>query len=366
MKILYGLTTVGNGHITRAQAIIPKLKKYADVDVLLSGPGYGLDVDLGFPVKYRSEGPKFDITKRGRINIEKTITDSKVIPAIRDIQKLNLDEYNFVITDSDPISAWAARIQNKKCLSFGNIVALKSKRFKKKVETNIFNELYVNYSAPGDAYIAISYEKFEPWIFTPIIKDNIRNIKVTEGSHYTVYLHGYTNYFLSKKFNKIKNAEWHVFSKEVKEERKEGNTTFYPIDENKFIESLASCKGFVTSAGFSATSEALFLGKKMLIVPVNHFEQKMNADMLKKMGVKVIRRINFLFGWHLNNWNAFFKPIKKNYPKVTDKIVEKMIEFPNTEIKKRGLPKLKNYKKIESLIESLKKKITIGHLTLRK
>ena len=38
MKILYAIQTTGNGHLARAQNIIPRLKQVADLDIITSGP----------------------------------------------------------------------------------------------------------------------------------------------------------------------------------------------------------------------------------------------------------------------------------------------------------------------------------------
>ena len=37
MRILYAIQGTGNGHISRATALVPRLKERADVDVLISG-----------------------------------------------------------------------------------------------------------------------------------------------------------------------------------------------------------------------------------------------------------------------------------------------------------------------------------------
>lgn len=52
MKILYALQGTGNGHISRARAIIPILQNYCSVDILVSG--YQKDIDLPFEVKYQT------------------------------------------------------------------------------------------------------------------------------------------------------------------------------------------------------------------------------------------------------------------------------------------------------------------------
>ena len=34
MKILYAIQTTGNGHLARAQSIIPRLKEIANIDII--------------------------------------------------------------------------------------------------------------------------------------------------------------------------------------------------------------------------------------------------------------------------------------------------------------------------------------------
>ena len=51
MKILYAIQGTGNGHVSRAREIIPYLRKYGNVDILISGTH--AEVDVGAEVKYR-------------------------------------------------------------------------------------------------------------------------------------------------------------------------------------------------------------------------------------------------------------------------------------------------------------------------
>lgn len=54
MKILYAVQKTGNGHLARAQEIIPLLRIYGDVDILTSGSQS--QINLGFPVDYDFNG----------------------------------------------------------------------------------------------------------------------------------------------------------------------------------------------------------------------------------------------------------------------------------------------------------------------
>ncbi|GIV57980.1 MAG: glycosyl transferase [Rhodothermaceae bacterium] len=54
--------------------------------------------------------------------------------------------------------------------------------------------------------------------------------------------------------------------------------TFHPLDDEKFLGMMARCRGLACTAGFESVCEALYLGKPVLMVPVEgHFEQRCNA-----------------------------------------------------------------------------------------
>ena len=59
MKILYGIQGTGNGHLSRAEEIIPEFSKYADVDVIISGNQSQLKSSFEINYnKFLSEFPK--------------------------------------------------------------------------------------------------------------------------------------------------------------------------------------------------------------------------------------------------------------------------------------------------------------------
>jgi uncharacterized protein (TIGR00661 family) len=59
---------------------------------------------------------------------------------------------------------------------------------------------------------------------------------------------------------------------------KRGNTLFHRIDDRAYLRYMAHCRCLVTTAGFESMCEAAYLGKPMVLVPVEgHFEQLCNA-----------------------------------------------------------------------------------------
>ncbi len=60
--------------------------------------------------------------------------------------------------------------------------------------------------------------------------------------------------------------------------RHDATLTFHALDDEKFLAMMARCRGLVCTAGFESVSEAMYLGKPVLMVPVDgHFEQHCNA-----------------------------------------------------------------------------------------
>jgi uncharacterized protein (TIGR00661 family) len=62
--------------------------------------------------------------------------------------------------------------------------------------------------------------------------------------------------------------------------------TFHRLDGEKFLKMMAECRNVVCTAGFESVSEAAWLGKPLLLVPVeNHVEQEVNAIDAQQFGI---------------------------------------------------------------------------------
>ena len=65
----------------------------------------------------------------------------------------------------------------------------------------------------------------------------------------------------------------------------DGNLEYRPRSQDGFVEDLRTSRGVVTGGGFSLLSEAVYLGKPMLAIPLRgQFEQMMNARYLERDG----------------------------------------------------------------------------------
>lgn len=72
MKVLYAFQGTGNGHIARAQEIVPILKKYVEVDTLISGHQSQLKADFNINLQYK--GISLFYNKTGGLSYRQTFS----------------------------------------------------------------------------------------------------------------------------------------------------------------------------------------------------------------------------------------------------------------------------------------------------
>lgn len=321
MKILYGVQGTGNGHITRAMEIIPYLQKKGDVDILVSG--IQSDIPLPFKVKYKMNGLSFIFGKQGGVDIWRTYWKLNSRKLFKEIKSLDVKKYDLIISDFEPVSCWAAIRAHKPCIGLSNQVATLHPMAPKPKKSDLLGKLVLQNYAPTTYNYGFHFKSLDKTIFTPVIRKEVRQIKTSNDGHYTVYLPSYDDKRILKHLRKFPGIKWQVFSKHNKKRLKEKNVTILPIDKELFLKSMASSAGVLCNAGFGTTSEALFLQKKLLVIPMKkQYEQHCNAAMLKSMGVKVMKKLNSDHLKKLNEWIMDDSIVEVNYPDNTKKIVD--------------------------------------------
>jgi uncharacterized protein (TIGR00661 family) len=66
------------------------------------------------------------------------------------------------------------------------------------------------------------------------------------------------------------------------------NLEFHSLNDVKFLELMARCKGLVSTAGFESVCEAMYLNKPVMMVPVKgHYEQYCNARDASRIGAGI-------------------------------------------------------------------------------
>jgi len=324
MKILYAIQGTGNGHISRAREIVPLLQQYGEVDLLVSGTQ--AEVSLSQPLKYKFHGFSFVFGTNGGVDKWATYKIMNTRRLWHDIRSLPLKQYNLVINDFEPVSAWACRLQKIPSVSLSHQCSFISPKTPRPSKWNV-GEWLLRYYSPTTYHIGFHFERYDDFIHTPVIRSEIRDLQTTNLGHYTVYLPAYDDKMLTHLLKKTDKVQWQIFSKRQKTTVQDGNVKIFPVNNEAFNASLASCEGLLTGGGFEGPAEALFLQKKVLMIPMkNQYEQQCNALAASKLGVPVIHEIDDYFIYYINNWLNDHKKIQINFPDETAQIIENLVK----------------------------------------
>lgn len=117
-------------------------------------------------------------------------------------------------------------------------------------------------------------------VMPPLIRQEVTAIQPEEGN----YIHGYmVNSGFADSVERFHAIHPEVPLKffwdkaDAEEVTKIDETLrFYQIDDVKFLNGMAGCRAYASTAGFESICEAMYLGKPVLMVPA-HIEQDCNA-----------------------------------------------------------------------------------------
>lgn len=322
MKIFYAIQATGNGHISRAEQLYPYLQKFGKVDFFLSGNNASLDINL--PIKFKSAGCSLHYSKCGGLNYWDIIKNIKPTQIYNDARALPLKNYDVVVNDFESITSLACKMQKIHSVQFGHQASFISSKTPRPENKSMMGEVILKHYASSPKHIGLHFDKYDDFIFPPVIKEEIINAEPKNKGHITVYLPSFQEDCLEKAFNKLAHLSFHWFLNNIQIKYTEKNITYYPINQAYFNNSLINCEGIITGGGFETPSEALYLGKKILSIPIRkHYEQECNAAALKKLGVPVLYDIGENFELIIDNWLNL--PIK--YPIIKANKIPETLQY---------------------------------------
>ena len=282
MKIFYGVQGTGNGHITRARVMAKELYA-AGFDVTFQFTGrpsdkyFDMEVFNGYQHR---EGLTFN-TDKGQVNYLKKAVEAKPIRFIKDIKALDLSSFDLVISDFEPVTAWAAKKQNKKVLGIGHQYAFNHDI--PRAGSDPIADLVMKNFAPADIGIGLHWHHFGQPILPPII-DTPEFPKNTQSNKIVVYLPFEDQHEVIKHLCPFENFQFHLYSPSPVVSKYE-HIICHPLSRDGFQKDLYDCQGIISNAGFELASESLQLGKKILAKPLHaQMEQISNAAALKQLG----------------------------------------------------------------------------------
>lgn len=323
-RILYAIQGTGNGHVARAREIIPILLKYGDLDILLSGDQS--QVDLGHPIKYQAKGLTFLYSSTGAIDYIRTIFKNNIFRLLHSIMTLPIQDYDLIINDFEFTSAWACKLRGKSCYGLGHQMSFRSAQVPRPAKRSWLGEFILRRYAPIEEGIGFHFRAFDEGIAPPVIRSEVRQQLVENKGHYTVYLPAFGIKEVCSFLNQFPETDFEVFTKYVSEKEVQENVRLLPVHNDSFLKSLSSGSGMLCSAGFEGPSEALFLGKKLIVIPIRgQYEQACNAAALKELGIEVMESLDTAV---FSNWLHNDHSARLKFPDATEELMRESILKP--------------------------------------
>ena len=327
MKILYGINATGNGHISRARIIIAELKKRGhDISCIISGRNddslYDIEEFKPFVLK---KGFTFS-KKDGKIKYLQTLFNIDLIQFVKDIKSID-EQFDLVITDFEPVSAYFSRIKNIPALGIGHQYSF-YKNIPMTVKMRFTRILFPYIYTPIKNVIPSHFSHFNQHILPPFLSKIITNHKLKANSkdNVLVYLAWEELKKMIALLHQIEKKHF-IYYCDIQNEKVVKNVTLKPFSENGFKNDLIENKYLITNAGFQLPAEALFVGKKILCKPLDgQPEQEHNAKILNDLGYATISKTIDINS--INNWLHSSKKIKIDFPNPLKLIID-IIENKN-------------------------------------
>ena len=293
-NILYGVNGEGSGHSTRAKEVLSHLQQQGHKLHVVSFDRGLRNLSESFPVK---EIFGLGLTYvNNRVRYKRTVASNliKAPRAVRSLKALShlVDEENIelVITDFEPLTCHLGHRKRLTEIAIDNQHAITNttvslpRGFRRDVAAV---RLVTRMMTPhADAYFVLSFfpapvKRRNTFLFPPIVRQEVLSARAQTGDYVLVYVTSPAKELAAL----LKQVRCKFIAYGFGIEGQDGNILFKKPSMDGFLRDLAGAKAVIANAGFSLVSEALYLGKPYLAIPVkSQFEQTFNAYYVDKLG----------------------------------------------------------------------------------
>jgi UDP:flavonoid glycosyltransferase YjiC (YdhE family) len=287
MRVLYGVNGEGLGHATRSQVVIAMLLAQGhDVRVVASGRAFAY-LQERLPRVDEIFGPSFAM-EEGEIRRWATLRRN-IVAAPHELPEtarhwLTVVHHwrpHVVVTDFEPLSALYARTRHVPLVSVDNIHMLLRCRHDEAIvgaelADFVLARAITRAMVPtaGDYVVTTFFRPRVLWgrttLVPPILRPEVIDAEPSRGEHVLVYSSGEGGVLDALRDAGVPARVYGMRGQSSNEH---------------FLDDLRTARAVVTGGGFSLLSEAVYLRKPVLSVPLHgQFEQLMNARYLEREG----------------------------------------------------------------------------------
>ena len=281
MKILYGVQGTGQGHISRARAMAQALDRH-DVEVtwLFSGRRrqHLFDMDCFGEFEHR-RGLTF-VTRDGRIRPFASLAANSLVEFARDVHALQLEAFDLVVSDFEPVSAWAGRRAGVRTIGIGHQYGF-GPRTPRAGQRWWAGRLLAHF-APVSQPLGLHWHRYGSNVLPPIL--DLPALPLSHGEQVLVYLPFEDQDRVSELLQCLPQQAFVQYAPGLQDGQL-ANVTRCQTATQRFKAHLASCRGVICNSGFELISECLHWGKPVLTRPLRgQMEQESNAKALADLG----------------------------------------------------------------------------------
>jgi uncharacterized protein (TIGR00661 family) len=293
----------GRGHLTQALSMYEMLTRNGDeVTEMLVGKSDLMSLPHFFIEKvqcpvttfkslsfvYSSKNKKSSFTKTILYNFRKIPDYIKSIRLIK--QRIKANNVDCVINFYDLLTGLAYAFNRLKtpyvCVAHQYLLLHPDFVFPKKSKMQLSGLLFFTRLTclKASKLLALSFHEMRDTgkirVVPPLLRKEVLSRTPVEG-------HLILGYMLHAGFSE-QVIDWHNHNKETslyffwdrkdvaKEMQVDETLTFHQLDDEAFINRMASCKAYASTGGFESICEAMYLQKPVMMIPA-HIEQECNA-----------------------------------------------------------------------------------------
>ena len=302
MKILYGVAGEGMGHATRSRVVLDELVKQHEVRIVTSGRAHEYLTQRfghvhgiwGLTLAYDD-----NVISRWQTVVQNLRGSISGWPG-------NVAEYyrlaeafdpDVVVTDFEAFATLFAKRHGLPLISLDNIQIVDRCAHDPDLVGRHDADFWlarriVGMKAPRALHYLVTTFFYPPvrrrgtTLVPPILRPEVLAAAPEPGEHLLVYQTASGNDTLPETLARSGvSCRIYGLRRDLIEDAVEGNLTYRPFSEAGFIDDLRTARAVVAGGGFTLLSEAIYLRKPILSIPVaGQFEQELNALYLEDLG----------------------------------------------------------------------------------
>jgi uncharacterized protein (TIGR00661 family) len=301
MRIAYGVMGYGRGHATRTASVLPALMQGHEITVYAGGDAYEVLAPQFPTVRIPVIGYRYNA--RGGHSFPRTIADN--LAPMSDLlfggQGMASVEREFLARDTQLVisdsEAWTHRVAQKLRLpriSFDHIgiIGYCKPHFPADLWLTGLRDAWGYRTLMGvpERILISSFYPAEPLyphtkIVGPMLRDEVLRAKATNGNYLLCYFNKGEHQYQPHIDRALRLLDCPVVIYGTPYRGRVENLDFRAPSNEGFVRDLAGCRAVLSTAGNQTIGEAIHLGKPILAVPEDAFEQRLNAHIIEKMGV---------------------------------------------------------------------------------